>query len=471
MVGTLGAAVAIGTNIGPTLTSAGSLSAIFSPLMAVTSSLSGSGALTSPAVAAYQRAGALTGVGALAGPYAQHYAVTTALTGLGALSSAAFASIPSSGNLTGSGALSATAIASASPVANLSGGGALSATTTTVTLLPVFFDALGVGNSTLTQVNNLNMTHTATPGARVVAWVLYQNTSGVASLAATYAGQNMKVEASYYLGYVSGYTYLACLSYPAALAGAQTIALTFGYPSNAKANSLSYLNVTQVGGAITNGIGPSTALSVPNVPSAVNHMVSNMLATTPGSTGVLTAYNQTSRWNIITGAWVIPLLLGDAPGAATVSFSATQAVNNYWAGMAVDLWNAPVYLVDSAAALANTVAFPPHQVGDLLVVCCIDVVSTTGVTKPAAGGTVPAWVDIETLNTIGGSIRIAQFKATATNHTTGTWGTASQCYMAVAVIRGQNATTPVGGHGSNSVNGSTNSTAPAITLARPMERH
>jgi hypothetical protein len=341
---------------------------------------------------------------------------------------------------------------------------ALGTPVVTLTSPSVLFDALGAGNSQNVQQTNMTISHTATPGSKVIVWIAYANSAGVASMAATYAGQPMTAEGpGLYVGPTSYYNFLQCFSYPAALSGPQNIVFTAGYTSFMKANSISYANANMSDVPKTN-TGTGTALSVPSVASALRHLVSNAMLT-PAAVAALTAYNQTSRWNVITGAWPTPFLIGDASGAATVSFSANQASSAIWGGEAMDLWNAPVYLVGSAAALANTVAFPAHQVGDLLVVCCIDVVSTTGVTKPAAGGTVPAWVDIETLNTAGGSIRIAQFKATGTNHTTGSWGTASQCYMAVAVVRGQNITTPVGGHGSASAT-SANSTAPAITLAQ-----
>lgn len=121
-------------------------------------------------------------------------------------------------------------------------------------------------------------------------------------------------------------------------------------------------------------------------------------------------------------------------------------------------------LIGSASVLANTIAIPTHQVNDLIVICAVDWNSDTASSKPGAGGTVPAWVDIDTTNTgvFSCSIRTAYFKATATTTTSGTWGT--NTYMAVAVLRNQSPTSPLGGHAQQG-GFSTNITAPAITLS------
>lgn len=114
-------------------------------------------------------------------------------------------------------------------------------------------------------------------------------------------------------------------------------------------------------------------------------------------------------------------------------------------------------------SLTTTVTIPTHAVGDDIYICAYTGLSTTTPTKPAAAGTVPAWVDID--NNAGANtnaMRTAHFVANATNHTSGTW-TGAGCMIAV-VVRGQNAT-PVGGH-AESGGSSTTTTAPAITLTK-----
>jgi hypothetical protein len=159
------------------------------------------------------------------------------------------------------------------------------------------------------------------------------------------------------------------------------------------------------------------------------------------------------------------MLLGDAPGASpNVSFQATANVNNYWGGLALDMWNAPVYLTGSVSATGQTIALPPHQAGDLIVFACARNDSNTVPAKPAAGGTVPTWVDIDAnTGANNAALRTAYAVATANNHTSGTWNTTAATILSAAVIRGQGAS-PIGGHAEAGGAASTSIAAPAITL-------
>lgn len=115
-----------------------------------------------------------------------------------------------------------------------------------------------------------------------------------------------------------------------------------------------------------------------------------------------------------------------------------------------------------AAAHAASITLPTHAVGDLIVLFAYRGDSNTTPTKPSAGGTVPAYVDID--NNTGAntcSSRSAYFVATATNHTSGTWTNAHE--MAAIVIRGQNAS-PIGGHAESGGSAIGSATAPSITL-------
>jgi hypothetical protein len=110
------------------------------------------------------------------------------------------------------------------------------------------------------------------------------------------------------------------------------------------------------------------------------------------------------------------------------------------------------------------VAIPAHQVGDLIIIFAYRSNSDTIPAKPAASGTVPAWVDIDATNgSDTNSSRTAYFVATATNHTSGTWGSGSGATrVAAAVLRSQ-AGTPIGGHAESGGTGST-TTAPSVTM-------
>lgn len=116
----------------------------------------------------------------------------------------------------------------------------------------------------------------------------------------------------------------------------------------------------------------------------------------------------------------------------------------------------------AAAYGGNPGTIPAHNVGDLIVLF-VERGSNSLAVKPAAAGTVPAWVDIDAAtgaNTISG--RTAYFVATATNHTTGTWTSAGP--IIACVLSGQNAS-PIGGHATATAASGT-PTAPSITMTK-----
>lgn len=103
--------------------------------------------------------------------------------------------------------------------------------------------------------------------------------------------------------------------------GSQSIAATIGSSVQAALNSVSYDNVASFGTVVTNsGLIASATLSVP---SAVGQMVSMAFS---DYITTFSAFNQTSRWS---RAWSsganVSMMIGDAAGAPTVSFSATAA--------------------------------------------------------------------------------------------------------------------------------------------------
>lgn len=124
--------------------------------------------------------------------------------------------------------------------------------------------------------------------------------------------------------------------------------------------------------------------------------------------------------------------------------------------------SAPVQLVAANVGTSGVVTIPPHQVGDIIVMCGLRPFASQAPTKPSAGGTVPNWVVIDNAdNASGGGVITAQFQATATNTTSGSWSNAD--YLIAAVLRGHNTSTPVGGHAQTGGSGNA-AVAPAVTL-------
>jgi len=88
-------------------------------------------------------------------------------------------------------------------------------------------------------------------------------------------------------------------------------------------------------------------------------------------------------------------------------------------------------VVGQASAAATSVAIPAHAVGDLIIVSARGTAAAP--VKPAAGGTVPAWDTLQSglANSIG--LTTVAFVATATNHTTGVFTSAT--HICVVVLR------------------------------------
>lgn len=131
-----------------------------------------------------------------------------------------------------------------------------------------------------------------------------------------------------------------------------------------------------------------------------------------------------------------------------------------WVGTAVG-GHPPATFVAASSSFGTSGTIPAHTVGQLIV---LYIHSSNGSVpaKPAAAGTVPAWVDVDSSATGFGCGRTVRFKATATNHTTGTWANAYG--MIAVVVDDQHPTSPIGGHAiHNAQNPSNAGTAPAIT--------
>lgn len=145
----------------------------------------------------------------------------------------------------------------------------------------------------------------------------------------------------------------------------------------------------------------------------------------------------------------------DYQGAATGTYG--------WVGSAAGRRPQPTFVGSAVGTTSATI--PTHQVGDIIVVYGVnDNFSSAPPVKPAAGGTVPNFTYID--HPAGASSiasTTAYFVATATTTTTGTW--TDLTYMIVAVLRNQNATTPIGGHAESGGASFNDSVAPAVTLS------
>ena len=108
-----------------------------------------------------------------------------------------------------------------------------------------------------------------------------------------------------------------------------------------------------------------------------------------------------------------------------------------------------------ANASSATITIPSHQADDIIII----VTYASSDTKPSASGTVPTWNKYSWDAPLG----VYWAKATASNHTSGSWNTASGC-LAVTVWRGADLTTPIATK-ANNVNSSAQPQAPSITLA------
>lgn len=121
-------------------------------------------------------------------------------------------------------------------------------------------------------------------------------------------------------------------------------------------------------------------------------------------------------------------------------------------------------IVNQRTYQANTGNMPAHQVGDMILVFAFNGASTTAPTTPTAGGTVPTFTN--NLAPAGANtcaMKVASAVATAANHTLGTWTNATN--LIVLVIRGQAASSPIGGSASQATASSLTVNLPAITLA------
>lgn len=202
----------------------------------------------------------------------------------------------------------------------------------------VNYDASGGGNSALLNssgTNTITWTHTA--AGPVLAFV-NAGTHATPTITVTYGGVSMTqlgIAGSFYS--VSGSMYsLAVFGLMNPASGPQTVSAAVNSTTNSRivGDTVSYSNVAAFGtAAVTTGTGTSLTQSVS---SARAQMVAQAFGAAAGTAITLSAYNQTSRYSGSSGSFN-PLLIGDAPGNPSVSFSATLSASDPWASIAVPL--------------------------------------------------------------------------------------------------------------------------------------
>lgn len=191
----------------------------------------------------------------------------------------------------------------------------------------VNWDATG-GGATVSGVNTLTWSHTATGANRCVLIGVTYGAFAAITASATYGGVAMtSLGRRNFNNAGANWTELFVLVNPAT--GSQPVVVNLSVNTlTASGNSVSYTGVGSVGTPVL-AHGSSTTPAV-SVPSGANRRVVAVLASAAGKS----AFNQTERYNA--GAVSASALIGDAAGAATVAFSATQATGP-WSAIGVDL--------------------------------------------------------------------------------------------------------------------------------------
>ena len=206
---------------------------------------------------------------------------------------------------------------------------------------PVAFDAVGAGTTGGgTASKSVTYSHTIGAGANcvivgagVLATAAATFTAKVGTTSMTQVGAFLFETASN-----DGYVVLFKLLNPPTGAQTMTFAVSGGTDYIA-VNSVSYANVGSVGATATTNSGTSTSASL-TVSAAPNDMVVQVFAANNSGVPALSfsAYNQTSRYNV-TGVNSVNIgtLMGDAPGASSVSFTSTVSTSSTWGAIGVPL--------------------------------------------------------------------------------------------------------------------------------------
>lgn len=198
----------------------------------------------------------------------------------------------------------------------------LSSPSAAAALHGVYFDSVGAGLQ-----NTSSCTHVAAAGATIIAFALITPSPGVT---VSYGGVNMTLFASTPFN-IAGTFYMGAYYLLNAPGGTNTLANNVG--TGIILNCMSFTNTSAIPTIATHANSATASLSQ-SATSTASHMVAQAFATDGG--GALTGYSQTQEWENASNA-TNALVMGYAPGASTVAFSATSASAHSWGAMAVEL--------------------------------------------------------------------------------------------------------------------------------------
>jgi hypothetical protein len=319
----------------------------------------------------------------------------------------------------------------------------------------VSYDATSAGGQFTAAT--FSTAHTIAGKALIVVVTTYGNQ--VPTITATVGATPMVLLYSNYY-YASGGNYASIyffgvLNPPT---GAQTISYTSsaGAACTYNVGSTSYNNAASIGAAQVASSGGGSSLPAQTASSAINQIVAQTFG---GFGATFTGYNQTRRFNSIPTAGYAPFVLGDAPGAASVSFSGTTA--DIWVGLAVALSaTAPTYDATGTAyftttptttingSWTHTATAGATVVAGIYTESNAGTVTPTGYTRSATyGGTamtsqgaIPmnnsnyGWVEIFTLANVAGGAQTVAVHATGGTGTFTIVAANSDSYLGVGSI-------------------------------------
>ena len=122
-----------------------------------------------------------------------------------------------------------------------------------------------------------------------------------------------------------------------------------------------------------------------------------------------------------------------------------------------------ISIVGSSVGAGSTITIPAHQSGDLIVMYAHASIYNYQPVAPSASGNVPTWTLLSTSGAAGFSNHRTAYAFGTGSTTSGTWTNTDM--LIVAVLRGVNATTPIGGRASGAVGSVAACTAPAVTMS------
>lgn len=130
----------------------------------------------------------------------------------------------------------------------------------------------------------------------------------------------------------------------------------------------------------------------------------------------------------------------------------------------------PVPVVTGTTAVGgSSISLPPHQPGDLIVVFAQNhyTLAATAPTKPAAGGTVPAWNTVySSPGSEGVPVHVGWFLATQTGHTSGVWGNGASI-MSSVVFTNCDQADPIGAVAGVRHPNNVTASSPVMVLEKP----